>query len=298
MKLLMKQKKGLGNQLFQYAAGLYLARHYNASLTVLREPDHLAVSFGQPRAFLLSRFSIQAEVRDWTPRDRLMCSTAPSKRPVAALARAVTRTEVFRQDYLTDRIFVPTLPLSDRTEVAYLEGFFQAYPYAEAVEEQLRSELRFRNAPSSENLVLLDQIKASETAVSLHMRRGDYTVIYGGRDALPIRYYENCIEAVHEHVAKPTFFIFSDDIAYARENLPQSERLVFVEHNDQLNAHEDLRLMSACRHHIIANSTFSWWGAWLNPDPAKRVYAPDRWLDPAVPYTDLMPPSWRCISTH
>jgi hypothetical protein len=97
-------------------------------------------------------------------------------------------------------------------------------------------------------------------------------------------------------LVNPTYFVFSDEIDSARECLPKLERMVFVNHNSEDAAHEDLRLMSGCRHHIIANSSFSWWGAWLNPHTDKIVYYPNRWfhLNPTLP--DLIPPAWRSIA--
>jgi len=298
MKILLRQKSGLGNQLFQYAAGLFFANKYNAQLEIIRELDEHAVSFGQPRPFLLSKFSISAPVRERSRTDQLLCSTAESKAPLAKTARLITGTRLYKPDFRTDWIFLPELPVSSWTRNIYIDGYFQAHPYSDGAAEQLRRELALREPPSENNLETLAHIRSSGTPVSLHVRRGDYTKIYGGRDALPISYYANAIDAISEFSGDPTFFVFSDDIAFCRDNLPAGPRYVFVNHNSQSEAHEDLRLMSSCRHHIIANSSFSWWGAWLNPDPAKVVLTPDRWLDPNVPHTDLLPKSWRRIPTE
>jgi hypothetical protein len=107
------------------------------------------------------------------------------------------------------------------------------------------------------------------------------------------------MESVRQQVDRPSFFVFSDDMAYARESLPKDENIMFVDHNDEHSPHEDLRLMAACQHHIIANSTLSWWGAWLNPDPDKLVCAPMRWglLDPAEYMPDLLPENWLQLAT-
>ena len=106
------------------------------------------------------------------------------------------------------------------------------------------------------------------------------------------------MQTILERLRNPTFFVFSDDIAFVRENMPKRENIVFVDHNDEVNCHEDLRLMSACAHNVIANSTFSWWGAWLNPNPTKLVCAPSSWnnINPDVPYPDLIPPGWLRIA--
>ncbi|HEY2040585.1 MAG TPA: alpha-1,2-fucosyltransferase [Edaphobacter sp.] len=297
MKILLQQKSGLGNQLFQYAAGLYFARRHAATLEIIRESEERAVSFGHPRPFLLSKFRITMPVRQRNGWDRMLCSTSSYKRPLSVPARALTGTHLYKPDFRTDWLFVPELPVTSTVQTIYIDGYFQAHQYAQSNESQLRNELTLCEAPTGNNLEMIEQIRACQSSVSLHVRRGDYTKIYGGRDALPIAYYQNAIEAMHEHANDPTFFVFSDDIAFCRENLPSGPRYIFVDHNSQSEAHEDIRLMSACRHNIMANSSFSWWGAWLNPNPDKVVLVPDRWLDPNVPHTDLLPPSWRRIPT-
>jgi hypothetical protein len=297
MKIVLQQKSGLGNQLFQYAAGLYFAHKHAATLEIIRESEERAVSFGHPRPFLLSKFRITAPVRQRNGWDRLLCSTASYKRPISKPARLLSGTHLYKPDFRTDWLFVSELPVTSSTRNIYVDGYFQAHQYAKTIEQKLRGELALRDVPTGKNLETLDQIRACESPVSLHVRRGDYTTIYGGRDALPITYYQNAVAAIREQVSDPTFFIFSDDIAFCRENLPAGPHYVFVDHNGQADAHEDLRLMSSCRHHIMANSSFSWWGAWLNPNPNKVVLVPDRWLDPNVPHTDLLPSSWKRVAT-
>jgi hypothetical protein len=298
MKIHLLLKRGLGNQLFQYAAGLYFAKKYGATLEIIREPEKLAVSFGHPRPFMLSEFRISAPVRGLTTSDRLMCSVAPIKKPIAATARLATRTVAFRQHYLTDGTFLPALPIARSTRNVYLEGNFQAHQFAQEIEQTIRTEFQLRNPASGKNLSSLNQIRAAENPISVHVRCGDYKVRGAGPQVLPLSYHLRAMQTLVQKVANPRFFVFSDDIAFARENLPEGYDMVFVDHNDEANGQEDLRLMSACRHHIIANSTFSWWGAWLNPQPTKLVCAPMNWhnINTSVPYPDLIPPDWLRIA--
>jgi hypothetical protein len=298
MKILLRQKSGLGNQLFQYAAGLYFAERYAAELEIIQESQELAVSYGHPRPFLLTKFSITTPVRQRSGWDRLLCSTAKWKLPFANFARDITGTQIYKPRFESDWIFLSTLPITSKTRSIYLDGYFQTHQYPGIVEERLRDELTLRNAPAGANAEVLNQIQSCESSVSLHVRRGDYTTIYSGRDVLPMTYYANSIRQIYRSIRHPTFFVFSDDIPFCKEHLPTDENYVFVDHNGETEAHEDLRLMSSCRHHIIANSTFSWWGAWLNPNPAKLVLAPDRWLDPKVPHSDLFPPAWHRVSVE
>ena len=295
MRIIVLQQRGLGNQLFQYVAGLFFAKKYGATLQIIREPEVMASSFGHPRPFLLSHFCITEPVRLLGLWDRVMCSEATIKKPIAVPSRLASRTVVYRQPVNQDGTFLPALPVSSSTKYVYLEGNFQAYKFAEGVEQRVRSELSFRQPPVDRNLETINQIRGAENAVSLHVRRGDYKYNKGGSELLPIEYYARAMQVIEAKVNNPTYFIFSDDIPYAREALPHAERMIFVDHNDEANGHEDLRLMSACRHNIIANSTMSWWGAWLNSDPARLVCAPRVWRNPKISYADLVPPDWLLV---
>lgn len=243
---------------------------------------------------MLSKFCISTPFRDLTAWDHLMCSTAPNKRPVAASARWLSRTEIYRQPVSEDRTFFTSLPLQKSTRNVYIEGNFQAHQFSHNFESDLRNELRFKDPATGSNLAMLKRIEGAGTAVSLHVRRGDYALWSGGPRVLPIMYYQRSMDLVRRQVEQPVFFVFSDDMAYARENLPKGGDLVFVDYNDEHNPQEDLRLMAACQHHIVANSTLSWWGAWLNPDSKKLVCTPARWgfADPTERMPDLIPERW------
>jgi hypothetical protein len=297
MKILLIHKYGLGNQLFQYAAGVFYAMKYGATLEILRKHNQYNTALGHPRPFLLSNFCISAPYKKFTSLDRLTCSVSHRKRPLVILTRFATRSEVLQEPYSQHWTFLPTLPVQPSTRVVYLEGYFQAYQYAQDVEEYLRTELCYRRPPSGRNLEILERIRAAEYPVSLHVRGGDYAFWRSGARLLPPSYYARAMQTMLERISNPTFFVFSDDIDFARESLPKGERMEFVDHNDESHPDEDLRLMSACRHHIIANSTFSWWGAWLNPCSTKVVCAPMTWQDddPTTPFPDLLPPTWLCI---
>ncbi len=113
-------------------------------------------------------------------------------------------------------------------------------------------------------------------------------------------YYREAIRRVREKVENPVFFVFSDDPDYAREMLGDLGEAVYVTHNTGAESYRDMQLMSRCRHHIIANSTFSWWGAWLDPWPGKTVCAPARWLqgDDRVTAGQILPADWIKIDTE
>jgi hypothetical protein len=294
MKILLNQKFGLGNQLFQYAAGLFFADKYEAKLEIIREHKEAAASFGHPRPCLLENFQITIPVRERTLFDRVMRSQSDvalrALHPVRRLVGAHSHDPAFA--IVGD--FQPSLPFPPGTRSLYLNGLFQVYQYAQSMEPRLRRDFAFREEATGQNMATLQQIRAAECPVSLHVRRGDYTVEWQGKNLLPMSYYDDAIRAIYEIHPNPTFFVFSDDIAGARESLGQLKNAVYVDHNTELTAHEDLRLMSACRHHILANSTFSWWGAWLNPDREKVVLVPEPWH--TDPHPHMIPPEWRRIS--
>lgn len=292
MRILLNQKYGLGNQLFQYAAGLYFADKYGASLEIIREHEEAATSYGHPRSFLLDNFRIETPVRDRTLLDRILRSKSRSVAIGAAPIRKLFGVYSHDPHFLIVGEFQPSLPVRRGTRRIYLHGHFQVHQYAQAMEQRLRKELTFREPPTGKNFDTLNQIQTCECPISLHLRRGDYVVGWSGRNLLPMTYYDDAIAVMHESHPDATFFVFSDEMPFARESFHKLERVVFVDNNSAVTAHEDIRLMSACRHHILANSTFSWWGAWLNPNPHKVVLAPDPW-HVSDPHPDLIPPTWR-----
>ena len=142
------------------------------------------------------------------------------------------------------------------------------------------SEFSIKYPPSFQNRELSRKIESHES-ISLHIRRGDFvqdSKTHQFHGACSLDYYNRCIEYVSEKTNNPHFFVFSDDPHWAKENLRQDISTTIVENNSGFKAYEDLQLMSQCKHNIIANSSFSWWGAWLNANPDKIVCAPKQWF--------------------
>jgi hypothetical protein len=290
LRLAVRHFSGLGNQLFQYAAGRYYAQRYGGSLRMVIDPPQRAVSNGCPRPFLLSRFRIPV------PAESLLLlghRVALSPRWGMEAARRAAGMQVWIQEAEDRQTFQPELPVRSGVRVLFLEGYWQTYKTAEAVGPELRDELQFRESAVDKNRDMLERIQQCGNAISVHVRRGDYKLAAEGQRALPLAYYAKGMAYFQERLSDPVFFVFSDEIAWARENLPRDAPMVFVDHNDDFSSHEDLRLMSGCRHHVIANSTFSWWGAWLNPRPDRVVVAPKHWrMTAGSYYPDLLPPDW------
>ncbi len=163
---------------------------------------------------------------------------------------------------------------------ANLKGFFQNEKYFINVREQLLKDFELNENLDKQNLEMLEKIKNTES-VAVHFRRGDYTKarianVFGccGKN-----YYKNAIKIIAEKLnKKPTLFIFSDDINWVRNNIKFDYETVFVDINSGKKGYFDLELMKNCKHNIIANSSFSWWSAWLNENPDKIVVAPEPWI--------------------
>lgn len=178
-------------------------------------------------------------------------------------------------------------------KAVYLDGFWQTERYFRNYEDLIRKEFSFRYPPNQKNAEVLKKINSTES-VCIHIRRGNFLIPkYNNHHGIcPSTYYDKAVRKIVEKIPNPTFFVFSDDKEWARENINLKFPTIFVEHNDSEKDYEDLRLMSNCKHHINANSSFSWWGAWLSKDngivvmPNKLVkkerdltnYAPKRWV--------------------
>jgi Glycosyl transferase family 11 len=292
MEIVVRQISGLGNQLFQYAAGLYYATKYKAELKILIDPARNPASYGFPRPFQLAAFRIAAPMRKASAFEQLLCSQSSGVERLVAVARRVVNARLWRDP--TPFIFYRELPYTHLPATVYLRAYWQAAGYAEAVEGQLRADLTLRDGPQAQDSQVLEAIASSRCPVSVHLRRGDY--VLGPNMTLPLGYYERAWEGVLAEFEGVEFFVFSDDLEFARQNLPAGAPMHLVSHNDGWTAYQDLRLMAACQHHIIANSSFSWWGAWMNPNPEKVVIAPKYWMNsPDSYYPELFPAGWRLL---
>lgn len=294
MEIVVRQCGGLGNQLFQYAAGRYFANKYRAALRIAVERPEKLTSHGQPRPFLLSRFAITATFRQISTVERLLLSISPRIELATRPVRAARSIQVVRETHPQVHIFDPNLRIADRTRTAYLVGMWQCYPPVEEMACDLRAELSLREPAHGQNGELARMIQAVPNPVSLHLRRGDYALEHP-HSVLTMEYYQTAVQQMRDRLGQATFFVFSDESAFAREFAGRNSDCVVVAHNGQESAHEDLRLMSLCRHHIIANSTFSWWGAWLNPRKDKAVVVPRKWVRFNTSEIQIALPGWAIV---
>ncbi len=171
----------------------------------------------------------------------------------------------------------------------YLKGYWQCEKYFIDAADLVRQKFTFQPLQDDINKAVMDKIQ-NNNSVSLHIRRGDY-LNAGIGASLNMDYYNKAIEHINNTISSPFYFVFSDDIEWAKENIKE-ERVEFIGWNKDSNSYIDMQLMSNCKHNIIANSSFSWWGAWLNSNKEKKVVAPQQWMPHLANGSDIIPKEW------
>lgn len=273
--------------MFQYATGAAVAQRQGRELRL----DVRWYKGRLDRTYRLNRYNIcaaiasQQDVSDLLGHSRRGI-TGYVWRWIQTRLPCHLRREIKERECFT---FDPAIPRAVGSK--YLNGYWQNPRYFSGIEDSLRTEFQLRDQKSPEICSWERQINNTE-AISIHVRRGDY-VGNSTHGTSPATYYREAVRIISQRCAHPHFYIFSDDTAWVRQNLNDIARfgpVTYVEGNQEV---EDLFLMSRCQHHIIANSTFSWWGAWLNPRTDKIVIAPKQWLaDRSTETTDLIPQHW------
>jgi hypothetical protein len=282
---------GLGNQMFQYAAGRALALKYGQPLYLdIGDFDdyRLHNGFELPHVFD-KEFNIASSVQ---------CKKLLGWRAGKRVQSFLRRSQMIgiRSDYL---VLEPHFHYWRGFELlqddSYLDGYWQSEKYFGEYSSVIRSDFTFKQGMSENNLIVSGRIAACN-AVSIHIRRGDYvenSVTNLTHGVCSLGYYKKGIEYIADRVESPCFFIFSDDIDWVRNNLNVGFPHQFVHHNKGIDSYNDMRLMSQCQHHIIANSSFSWWGAWLNSNENKIVIRPRNWFTKQnVDTSDITPVEW------
>ena len=170
-----------------------------------------------------------------------------------------------------------------------ISGYFQSEKYFEHCQEQIRSVFSPSRQVSKVLTTKYADWLSHPATCSIHVRRGDYLKLQEYHPLQPLNYYQSCMHELQD--IQPQYLVFSDDIGWCKQTFKGSQ-FHFIEGEKDVI---DLQLMARCKHHIIANSSFSWWGAWLNPSIEKRVFAPANWFGPAARHhdtRDLLPSSW------
>lgn len=286
---------GLGNQLFQYAAGRRLAHTIGVDLAMdmsgLCEPSGSA-----ERDYELASFTVK---QSFANEDDIKKLTQPRSGILPRLFHRITEQGKRRPtSYIAEPHYHFDPSILDLSDGVYLDGYWQSEQYFADITDLLRREVALKNPLMGHNAALARLIRDCQ-AVSLHVRRGDYVTneaTYRTHGTCDLEYYARAVALIASRLNMPVFFIFSDDPAWVRKHLKLTYPMHIVDHNGPEHGYVDMLLMSLCSHHIIANSTFSWWGAWLNPNDDKIVIAPQRWFSSSANDTkDLIPKSWHRI---
>ena len=279
--IIVRLMGGLGNQLFQYAIARRLASETGQPFKL----DITEYETDALRAFALRPFNVRQDIATLEEIDRL--------RPRAG---GFLQNLRYSQTWIRERLpyaFDPRV-VQARGDV-YLEGYWANEDYFKSIDSVIRQEFTVKTEPDAANAAAA-RVMASVASVCVHVRRGDYatdphTSAFHG--LAPLDYYREAAARISATVRDPHFFVFSDDPDWVEQNLRFEHEMTYVTHNGADRDYEDLRLMALCRHHIIANSSFSWWGAWLGQSPGQQVFAPARWLNqPEIDTTHATPARW------
>ena len=285
---------GFGNQIFQFAAGLATAR---ATSQTLRFTSDGFNSYALHHGLHLDQaFELSLEyVSDAALRQCIGAWRSPVQ-----LRRIVARMPWLQgENFLVEPSpsWWPELRTRCR-HGAYLHGYWQSERYFDDHKPALRAALRWRRPLEGRNAEISRAIAAADHSISLHVRRGDYLANKKNKSiyaSCTPEYYIAAVERLAQRTGAqaPTVFAFSDDPAWVMQVLaPRIPGLVFVDHNRAAASWLDMQLMSQCRHHIIANSSFSWWGAWLDARADTQVIAPASWYANGLDDSDLVPSGW------
>jgi hypothetical protein len=288
--LIVKLFGGLGNQMFQYAAGRALS---------LRSGRRLLID--------ASFYQHYQHHQGFELKKVFHCPIGVVSAEELNKTLGLGRFEWVQRIFSTrlGRLFSPRHWLiephfhfwkefASQSSPVFMKGHWQSERYFMDVREDLIKDFDFQIPLGSKNhearLVILNS-----NSVSIHVRRGDYVKnpkAFATHGVCSVEYYQQAIEFLSSKLQSPKFFVFSDDMKWVRENLKLGSEVIYVDWNTGADSHKDMHLMSLCKHNIVANSSFSWWGAWLNKNPSKMVIAPICWFAADIDDRDLIPSEW------
>lgn len=286
--IIVKIAGGLGNQMFQYASAKSMAKRLNKELYIdLGHYDKY-----DDRTFKLKEiFNIDDTVLSY--KDIPLVYKIYKNRYINFIIRkskmniGLKNKFIYQKHFDIDRRLIE----NDNKNNFYLDGYWQNEEYFVEYDDYIRNKFKLKCEIRKEVLDKINEIN-TDNSVSVHIRRGDYMNIknielYG---ICPIEYYKNSIKYIADKISEPKFYFFSDDIDWVKENLNIEYECEFID--GRYDDFEELYMMSKCKHNIIANSSFSWWGAWLNTNPDKIIIAPKKWTNRLNTSEQILPKNW------
>jgi hypothetical protein len=293
--IIVKLMGGLGNQMFQYALGRTLSFELNTRLKF--EVSSFEKDFYK-RVYQLKYFNLETESIEVDELERLLNG------PKDILSKAICGLFHLKPySLIYEKGFDYNTNISQVSCNVYLIGYWQSERYFIKYKDLIKKDFVFKNKLSGLNMELAKEIE-NTNSVCVHFRRLHGISRTGEIDkkginfhgASSMEYYKRAISIINEKIEEPHYFVFSDDFKFAEENLKLNYPTTFVTNNDDEHCYNDLRLMSLCKHQIIANSSFSWWGAWLNDNLDKIVIAPKVFFaEEAINLEDRFPEKWITI---
>jgi len=288
--VITKLKGGLGNQLFQYAAGFALARNLHSHFKIDISGYERVPSRGETMRDLdIYDFLITAPVASEQEIEDLKYPNGI----ISKIARSIEK-KVLKRHYVD---WHPNLLL--KTGNVYLDGYFQSEKYFQSQLATIFDQFSLRQKWLDPIQEIGESINQCNDSVSLHIRRGDYANdprVSRSFLVCDAQYYQRAIYYFLERLPNCNFYVFSDDVNWVRHNLVFSDNVIFISSEkrdvNSFRPSQELILMSKCQHHILSNSSFSWWGAYLNPSKSKIVLAPDVWNNGYVAQPNILPESW------
>lgn len=261
---------GLGNQLFQYAMAKNIIESKKCKLLL----DDTCGMFDSPRKFELNELNI-CGIKTISPRlsrkynnyrrycDAFMNSSKIDKNKTFS-------SKIFRYGFEREEFVY-----QDNSNYNYLDGYWQNTKYFYKIKSILNNEFSYKWNLSDIQEKYLFRIN-STNSVGVHIRRGDYLNLSNYYEVLDNAYYAKAIDYINEIIIDPVFFIFSDDINWCKQNF-KGDNFIFTDSEINTNAKEDFEMLKKCKHHIISNSTFSWWASWLSMNDKNITIAPSKW---------------------
>lgn len=267
---------GIGNQMFQYAFALALKQRF-PNEEVKLDTSHFT-GYALHNGYEIERtFNQLLPIATKQELKKITYYT-----PNYKVSRVIRKLLGYRKtEYKEPRLFTFWQDALNKKGDCYYEGSWQNESYFKEYSDVIRQAFTFKQPLGAQNDALLREIESSES-VSIHVRRGDYLNDPNYQGICDLPYYKNAIAYISDRIVKPHFFIFSNDAPWCQKNIaPLCNEYMIVDWNGGAKSWADMELMSLCKHNIIAHSSFSWWGAWLNENKNKIVVSPRGWFNRA-----------------
>jgi hypothetical protein len=295
-KKIVRLNGGLGNQMFQYAFAYALSDKFDFEILfdmswfeeVKKYPNVTA------RSFELNLFNTECQPAEKNELSKIIPTERRSKfqKNLWKIFK-IKKYQPIGNTFIQKIAFKFHKELFQKSDYLYYDGYFQNEKYFKHLRNEILSHFTLNIELNNKNKNMLDKIKKTNS-IAIHVRRGDYVTLECAKNfhgTCSLEYYQKAMTYITKKVANPHFFLFSDDIDWVIQNLKINYPFTVINFNQEKNIF-DLELMKHCKHNIIANSSFSWWAAWLNKNPDKIIIAPKQWINKNTKKCDIIPANW------